>query len=331
MGSILLFTLNSIMPVILLILTGYILKTKGFFTDGFLAIGNKTVFYVCLPVLLFKNIADIEDISEIRLDVVAYSLGIIFLLCFIGFLFTFLIKDPKQKGVIHQCIFRSNFALIGVPLAELMGGDSGVKMAAILSLFSIPVFNIMGVIVLSVYKGGSKKPDVKKIVRDIFTNPLILGILAGLVCALIKIAMKNNGIVNPLEKVEFLNTSIAYIARSATPLALLVLGGRFDLKSVGGLRKQLILGVTGRNVIAPLTGVGIAAALNFAGIANFGPDVFAAVIALFSTPVAVSSAIMAEAMDNDGQLAGQLVVWTSILSLFSLFIVIFICRALGLL
>ena len=126
-------------------------------------------------------------------------------------------------------------------------------------------------------------------------------------------------------------TIVSYLARAATPVSLIVLGGQFDFKRMAGYRKQLVLGVGGRNFMAPLIGVGGAVILTLSGHADFGPDVFAAIIALFGTPVAVASAIMAEAMDNDGQLAGQLVVWTTILSLITLFMIIFIVRALGLL
>jgi len=333
MFAVLLFTINCIMPVILLMLLGYVLKQKGFFTPDFLKIGNKTVFYVWLPVLLYKNIADINDISEIRMDVILYVLASVFVLIFLGWIFSLLIKDPKQKGVIHQCVFRSNFALIGVPLAELMGGNNGVVMAAVISLFSIPLFNVIAVIVLSVYKGGKVHISIKKLICDIYKNPLIRGVLLGIVVALLKHVIVSNGGKNPLEweGIAFINTTITYIARCATPLALLILGGQFDVKRLSGYKKPLAIGLIGRNIIAPLIGVGTAAVLTLCGIVDFGPDVFAALIALFGTPVAVASAIMADAMDNDGQLAGQLVVWTSLLSLFTLFAVIFIIRALGLL
>lgn len=331
MTDVFLFTLNSIMPVILLMALGYLLKRTNFFTPDFLKIGNKTVFYVCLPVMLYKNIADINDLSQIRMDVIGYVLIVIFVLMVLGFLSSLMIKDPKQKGVIHQCIFRSNFALIGVPLAELMGGSNGVVMAAVISLFSIPIFNVLAVIVLSIYKNGKVKIDVKKILKDIIKNPLIIGVLMGLVVAFVKSFMVKNNIHNPIENVKFFTTFISFISRSATPLALLVLGGQFDLKRISGFKKQLTIGLIGRNFLAPLIGVGGAAILKYFGIVDFGPDVFAALIALFGTPVAVASAIMAEAMDNDGQLAGQLVVWTTILSLFSMFIIIFIVRALGML
>lgn len=327
MIEVLLFTINSIMPLILLMLIGYVLKAKGFFTPEFLKIANKTVFFLFLPVMLFKNIADIEDLAEIRMDVILYIVVIILILFVIGFISALFIKDPKQKGVIHQCIFRSNFALIGVPLAELIGGSQGVLQAAVISLFSIPMFNVMAVVVLSVYKNGSVKLDVKKILLDIVKNPLILGVLLGFAYSFLR------GTIGPtpLSRLTFIPSVIGFISRAATPLALLVLGGQFDIKRVSGYKKQLAFGLTGRNFIAPLLGVGVAAVLTFTGVTSFGPEIFAALIALFGTPVAVASAIMAEAMDNDGQLAGQLVVWTSILSLITLFVVIFIIKALGLL
>lgn len=327
MLEILLFTINSIMPLILLMLIGYLLKVSGFFTGEFLKTGNKTVFYLFLPVMLFKNIADIENLSEIRMDVILYIVIIILILFVLGFISALFIKDPKQKGVIHQCIFRSNFALIGVPLAELIGGNNGVLMAAVISLFSIPMFNVMAVVVLSVYKQEKVNLDVKKIILDILKNPLILGVLLGFAYSFLKSIIGEN----PFGKITFFSTVVSFISRAATPLALIILGGQFDVKRMAGYKKQLAIGLTGRNILAPLFGVGTAAVLTLCGVTDFGPEVFAALIALFGTPVAVASAIMAEAMDNDGQLAGQLVVWTSILSLVTLFIVIFIIKALGLL
>ena len=331
MLDILLFTVNSILPIILLIVLGYLLKLRGFFTPEFLKRGNKLVFYVCLPALLFKNVFDINSLSEIRLDVLAYCLILIAIMLAIGAAMTLLIPDARQKGVIHQCVFRSNFALIGVPLAELMGGDAGVRTAAILALFSIPIYNMLAVVILTIYKDGKAKPDIKKVLKDICRNPLIIGTLLGFAAALLKMLLSNTGAAALLEPVSFPYTALSYVARAATPLSLFVLGGQFDFQRIAGYRKQLTLGIAGRNFLAPLLGVGIAGVLTKMGILQFGPDVFATFIAFFGTPVAVASAIMAEAMDNDGQLAGQLVVWTSLISIFSLFIIIFLTRACGLL
>lgn len=332
-GEILLFTVNSIFPLILLIMLGYILRRINFFDAAFLKYANKTVFYVCLPVLLFKNISDIDSLSEIAWDSVTYVIIIIALLFLTGLIIALLTKDPKQKGVLHQCIFRSNFALIGIPLSELIGGGDGVRVAALMSLFSIPIYNILAVIVLSVYKndGSSQKPSVKKILLGIVKNPLILGVVSGLVFALVRSAIPANSVTDTLSGFTFLGTAVSYIAKSATPLALIVLGGQFDFKKVSGYKIQLATGVIGRIIFAPALGIIPAIILTNLGALDFTPAVFAALIALFGTPVAVSSAVMAEAMDNDGQLAAQLVVWTSLLSIFTLFITVFLVKLFGML
>lgn len=332
-GEILIFTINSIFPLILLIMLGYILRRINFFDQSFLKYANKTVFYVCLPVLLFKNIIDIESLTEIAWSSIIYMVVIITLLFVVGLVVALLTTEPSQKGVLHQCIFRSNFALIGIPLSELIGGSGGVRVAALFSLFSIPIYNVLAVIVLSVYKKteGSQKPSAKKILIGIAKNPLILGVLSGIVFVLLRSAIPANPVSHALSDFTFLYTAVSYIAKSATPLALIVLGGQFDFKKVSGYKTQLTVGVLGRIVFAPALGLVPAILLTKAGLLDFTPAVFAALIALFGTPVAVSSAVMAEAMDNDGQLAAQLVVWTSVLSIFTLFITVFLVKMYGML
>ncbi len=335
MLSILLFTINAVLPVILLMCLGYGLKRIGFFTPDFLKAANRMVFYVCLPVLLFKNIADVDSITEINGTVVIYALAVIAVLMFCGFLLTFLIPDARQKGVIMQCIFRSNFALLGVSLAELMAGEAGVLSAAVLSAFTVPVFNILAVITLSVFRQDGKKlgkKDVMAMLKKIAKNPLIIGVMSGIAVLLLKPYVLGWANVNApvLRDITFVNTVISYLARSASPLALLVLGGQFDFSRIRGYKKQLIIGVAGRNVLAPLIGIGTAVVLQYAGLVTFNAGVYASLIALFGTPVAVASAVMAEEMGSDGQLAGQLVAWTTFLSIISITVVVFAVRALGL-
>lgn len=325
------FSLNAIMPLILIILLGYFLKQKGFLSKEFLKTGNKLVFRVCLPVMLFCNIADLENISQIPWMAVLYVLCVIVILVIIGFVIAMFTQDVNQKGVMMQCIFRSNFALIGVPLAELLYGNAGVSAAAILSAFTIPIYNILAVIVLTSFKGGAESGSIKKQIKGILHNPLIIGVVSGIVILVLKMNLASRIPSSVTESFRFVKTTLHYISRSATPLSLLVLGGQFEFSKVKGYKKQLIIGTLGRTVFAPLIGLGIAAVLTITGVIVFEPAIFAALISLFATPVAVASAIMAEEMENDGQLAAQLVVWTSLVSVFTLFGFIFFARLLGVL
>lgn len=329
--DIFIFSLNAIMPLILIILLGYFLKQKGFLSKEFLKIGNKLVFRVCLPVMLFCNISELENISQIPWKAVLYVLCVIVTLVIIGLIIAMLTPDVNQKGVMMQCIFRSNFALIGVPLAELLYGSAGVSAAAILSAFTIPIYNVLAVIVLTGFKGGAESSSLKKQITGIVHNPLIIGVVSGIVVLVLKMKVSAYLSQNLTESFRFVKTTLHYISRSATPLSLLVLGGQFEFSKVKGYKKQLIVGTLGRTVIAPAIGLGIAAILTKTEVIVFEPAIFAALISLFATPVAVASAIMAEEMDNDGQLAAQLVVWTSLVSVFTLFGFIFFARLLGVL
>lgn len=336
--DILIFAVNSVMPLIVLVALGYFLKEKGIFTKEFLKVGNKTVFRVLLPALLFTNIADMNDFSQLRWDAVLYVMIAIACLFTVGVLFTFTVAERKQKGVLLQCTFRSNFALIGVPLAQLMAGDEGVRAAALLSAFTIPTFNILAVMVLSYYAednstGLSASQRIKKVFFDILKNPLILGVFFGIIVVLIKpfyyqLPVKFTGFV---ARLTFLQTALGYLAKASTPVALLVLGGQFELERIFGLKKQITIGVFARLLFAPLIGIGGAVLLQTTGTVHFDAAIYASLVALFGTPVAVASAIMAEEMNNDGQLAGQLVVWTTLFSAFSIFLIVAILRGLRLL
>lgn len=333
-ADIFIFAVNSVLPVILLVALGYILKKTNFFTAEFLRVANKTVFRVLLPVLLFVNLAELDSFSQLKWDAVLYALAAIAILFCIGLFLAHITSDRCQKGVMLQGVVRSNFALVGVPLAQLMAGDKGVQSAALLSAFTIPVFNVLSVIALSVYiqgEGGGKG-RMAKTLRGILRNPLIIGVLAGILCVLLKPLAGHlpTGVTAFMGKFTFVGTVLEYLAKASTPVALLVLGGQFEKSSIKGLKKQIMLGVTGRLILAPLIGLGGAVLLQKMGFLYFDNGTYAALIALFATPAAVASAIMAEEMGNDGQLAGQLVVWTTLLSAGVIFGAVAALRAWGL-
>lgn len=171
-----------------------------------------------------------------------------------------------------------------------------------------------------------------KTLRGILRNPLIIGVLAGILCVLLKPLAGHlpTGVTAFMGKFTFVGTVLEYLAKASTPVALLVLGGQFEKSSIKGLKKQIMLGVTGRLILAPLIGLGGAVLLQKMGFLYFDNGTYAALIALFATPAAVASAIMAEEMGNDGQLAGQLVVWTTLLSAGVIFGAVAALRAWGL-
>jgi hypothetical protein len=360
--TILLTTINAVVPIVLLILLGYLLKRFKFLNENFVKMGNKFVFKVCLPCMLFINIYDkMNSFADIRWDVVLYAVIMICAIFMLGLLTAILTtKKNKRRGVILQCSFRSNFAIIGLTLVERLGGDTGL--AGIISAFSIPVFNILAVVALSIFAGKDdetltenslsanasgnqenatpiatkKKPvSVKGILLNIIKNPLIIGVFTGLVFVGIReLERAVTGGSTPFRfdtQLKFLYTAVADLKQIASPLALIILGGQFEFSAVKGMTKEIIVGTVWRIVLAPLLGIGVAVLLSsYTNILTFDSSVYPTLIALFGTPVAVSSAIMAGQMDNDEQLATQLVVWTSICSIATIFIMVFLLMNFGL-
>lgn len=322
----LLFTLNAILPIILPILLGYGLKRLHFFSDTFLTEANKLVFKVLIPILLFSNLY-LADLTQINWAFVGYAALAIIVLFLIGMIVVIFIPNRKQKGVVLQAAFRSNYAIIGIPLATALGGAVAGAEASVVAAVSVPLFNILAVVALSIYDHEEgQKISVKNILFKIVTNPLILGVFCGLVVCGITMGINSvpgNDVAGFLnEYLKFIPDTISTLGKMATPLALIVLGGRFEFKAVKALWRQITVAVALRLVIAPALFLIIAYFLGFKGSTQF-----AILIALFASPIAVSSAPMAAQMGQDEELAGQIVVWTSALSAFSLFIVILICAS----
>ena len=121
------------------------------------------------------------------------------------------------------------------------------------------------------------------------------------------------------------------IAKIASPFMLLMLGGQFTFSAVKSMKKQIVIGTVARILISPLLAIGLGWLLSEQfGLLDLGAAEYASFLSVFATPVAVSSAIMAREMKNDDTLAGQLVIWTSIFSVLTLFLFAFACRFLGL-
>jgi predicted permease len=241
---------------------------------------------------------------------------------------------------VAQCTFRSNFAIIGLPLGAALGGAEGSALTAIISAITVPMFNILAVIALTVFLGedgddGKRRVDVMALLKKIATNPLIIGVLAGVAALVIRSLIPrdaNGALAFSLSRdVPMLYQAVKWMANMATPLALISLGGQFSFRATGRLWKQITIGTVMRIVVAPALGILGALLLTRAGVMQADNAQYAAFIALFGSPVAASSAIMATEMGNDEQLAAQYVVWTSVGSAITIFLIAVLCRSAGLL
>lgn len=330
--------INAVFPVVLMTLLGYVLQRIGFLSREFIRVGSKFSFKVLMPCMLFVNVYNIESFAVIRWDVVIYCVVILLIIFVLGFITAVLTTDiPERRGVILQGTFRSNMAIMGLSLASVLGGPEAMATSAIVSAFTLPVMNVFAVVALTVFlrQGDAHKVSIGGILKNIIQNPIIDGILVGMVfLALRALQVRLFGrVVFALnDQLKFVYTTLNNIKAIASPFALMILGAQFDFSASRGMLREIIVGTLWRILLAPALAIGTAVLLTrYTSILNFGVNEYPALIALFGTPAAVSSAIMAGQMKNDEQLGTQLVVWTSLCSVPTIFLLVCIMMAGGLL
>jgi hypothetical protein len=329
----LLFAINAVLPLIILLAFGYFLKHINFLNDEFLKVANKFVFRIALPMMLFYNIYKIDSFSDIQWNHVIFASAGVMLLFLIGIILVkFTIPDERQKGVVVQGIFRANFAIIGIPLAEAIGGEIAVINLSMVGAIVIPLMNVFSVFSLTMYMNDpNQSKHIKHTLIKIAKNPLIIGIVIALAVLGVRgfIPRDTEGVLvfSLQNQLSFIFLPIKWLAQTTSPIALIVLGGSFQFHVIKDLSKQISIATFFRVVISPLIVLGLAVIIDHKfEFFNFNYLVYPAFISLFASPTAISGAVMAKEMDNDFDLANQIVVWTTALSIFSIFLTVLILR-----
>jgi len=314
MIDVFLFSLNAVLPLILLVVIGYVIMRLHVVDDVFISKANRFCFTVAFPFNLFNSIVKIDLVREVNWLLIVFVAAVVLLLFAILMLVVpRFILDNRQRGALIQGIYRGNFLLLGYPLARNLFGEEGVGPTAMLLPVVIILYNVLATFVLEYYDDRTVKANLGKVILGCLKNPLIIGAALGVVFALL-----------PWDLPLFLSRTVEDVGKIANPLALILLGGQFNWQKAAGNTRLLLSAVLVRMALVPLIVITLGVALGFRG-AELG-----AVYILFCAPTAVSSYIMAKNMNSDSDLAGQIILVTTILSGFTLFFGAFILRSLQL-
>lgn len=300
--------LEIVLPLFLMMAVGYVIKLTKMMNETSVRQTNNVIFKIFLPLLVFLNIYQTDLSESFDSHLLFYALGGVLLQFILALCIAVLVeKDNACRGVMLQGMFRSNFVLFGIPICTSLFGDAAAGLASILIAVIIPLYNMLAVISLEVFNG--KKPGLLKILKGIVTNPLILASAAGILFVVFHI---------PLPQVLY--KTVSNLSSMATPLAFVLLGASFHFGDIGRYIKELSVTLGVKLVFFPLLFLGLAILLGFRGAP------LAVLLTVFASPIAVSSFTMAQQMGGDDKLAGQLVVFSSILSIFTIFVFIFLLK-----
>ena len=309
-----LVAVNAVLPSFLIIALGLFVRRRGMLDDTSLGKFNSVAFRVFLPFQIFKNIYDAPIGETFDLKLILF---IFFGLLAAGglALLTATLTESRRdrRGVMAQGMFRANYVLLGLPLIQSLFGDAGTGLASLLIAVNIPIYNVLSVIFLELYSGG--KVDVRKMLRDIVTNPLIDATAVALIAKAVHL---------PVYAFPAFASALKSLAAVATPLCLFILGGSFAPAGIRGYAKSLWLTVAFKLVVIPGLALAAAAAIGIRGIG------LGVVMMSFGAPTAVNSYTMARELGGDGELAASIVVIDTALSCLTLFGWIVLLRSLGL-
>lgn len=311
----LIFSLNATIPIFLMMVIGYILKQLHLLDDHFVKTLNSFNFKISLPLLLFKDISEADFYSVWDTKYVLYcflvTLGCIMII-WIGA--ALLYRNKAQLGEFIQGSFRSSAAVLGIAFIQNIYGNSG--MAPLMIIGTVPLYNVAAVLILSFTQPdahGLDKASLKSAIKGIITNPIIIGILLGMLVSLCKISFP-----------FIITKTINNISVLATPLALLGLGAGFEGRKA---LKQLVptsIATFIKLILLPYLFLPLAVAMGFTG------EKLVAILVMLGSPTTVSCYIMAKNMGHEGVLTSSIVVTTTFLSSVTLTAYLFILRSMGL-
>ena len=286
---------NAVAPLFLIMALGYGAKCLGAISVDAVPSLNKLAFRYFMPVMLFRNLYDSSLSHAVQPR----------LLLFRGTLLSMALvlsteKDPEKQGVKIQGMYRSNLAIIGLPLAKALVPGADMGPVAMLAAVIVPLFNVLAVITLTVFRGEKLRPA--RLLRMILTNPLIIGSAVGLLFLAVDWRLP-----------AALEAAVEQVADMTSPLLLFLLGAFFRFSGLQRYRRDILLVSFVRLIVMP--GILLTTAY-LLGIRDTG---FAGLISVFASATAIASFTMTQQMGGDSELAGDIVVATSALCIVTMF------------
>ena len=310
----LIFSLNATVPVFLMMIFGWICRRKGLLEDHTTSVLNKFTFRTTLPALLFMDLSKADFRAVWDTGFVVFCVAATVVSIGIAFCYSLLHKDRAERGEIIQAAYRSSAAVLGIAFVKNIYGEA--IMAALMIVGTVPLYNIAAVTILSLtspdQRGKSGKTLALDTLKGIVTNPIILGIIAGMLWSLI-------GIPQPV----ILEKSVSYLGNMATPLSLIALGASFRTEEVRG-RLKVTLGITAIKLVL-FAAVFLPIAVHF----GFRDEKLVAILVMLGSATTGSCFVMAKSFGHKGMITALSVMLTTMLSAFTLTFWLFLLKTKG--
>ena len=299
-----------VIPMAIMVAIGMLLRIVKLTDEPTMKKVDKLIFNVFMPMLSFYNIYKTDFTKLTQVSYIVFGCGVVTLL-FVGAMVIVpkLVKPMPTAAALGQAIFRSNYLIFGAAVAESIYGAGNFGMITLLGAVAVPLYNAQAAILLERARNSNASP--RKLLLAIAKNPTVIATVLG-------ISVNFLGIVLP----ELILEVVQDLSGLTTPLSFLSIGVTLKLGAVEK-KKYLASGILLRLVLVP------AAVIPLAILCGFRGQELCALLILFAAPVAVSSYPMAVAMGADGDLAAQLVAYSTIFCLPTIFLWTLLLNSMG--
>lgn len=308
MLSIFLQTLTITLPVFAMLFLGVFLRRIGMIDLGFIHAATNLVFNVSMPVMLFLAILHADLDTSLQPGVLGYFVAATLASFLLAWGWAIWHCPRADRGVYVQGAFRGNNGIIGLALATSLYGHYGLSLGGVLGGLVILCYNSLSTMVLEVYNPNSRT-SAWHITLSILRNPLILSVLLAMPFSYWKIELP-----------AWLLTSGDYLASLSLPLALICIGGTLSLASLRASGMTAVGASLMKMVWLPLLGT---LGAFFCGFRNAELGIL---FLYFASPTAAASFVMARAAGGNHELAGAIIVITTLMAVVTTNIGLFILQ-----
>lgn len=295
---------ETLAPLVLLIVLGAALAHIKFLGHDFMADLNKLAFWIALPALLFTSATHAAEPGSQTWLLLGIVLGCTILISLVAWGVGVLLGMPSNvQGTLIQSAFRGNLAYIGLPVLAYSfttlpteGGKQAMATAVIVMVLTMAFYNILAVIVLQA-SSHAGKTSIPALARHIATNPLLLAGVLGLLVPLLN-----------LHPPVFVNRALEALGNAAVPIALLCIGGSLAVTSLKGRRTWIVTAAVLKVVLLPVL------VYFLSRMAGLGPVEQRMALIFTSCPTAAAAFVMAREMGGDTALASGSIALSTLLS-----------------
>ncbi|MBN2898387.1 MAG: AEC family transporter, partial [Clostridia bacterium] len=196
---------------------------------------------------------------------------------------------------------RGNVLYFGVPVISALLGEAYIGLISIAIVALVPMYNVVSVVVLEKYAGG--QGDVKRLVKQLAKNPLIIAAVLGMLMVGLKITVP-----------DLIMSSLRSVSKATTPTALILLGAAIELSFTKENLKLVMSTTVIKLIVIPII---ILSAAIMVGLTR---EEIVTMFAVFAAPTAVASYSLAREMNADYDLSAQIVFMTTLSAVMTIFV-----------